>query len=130
MCFCPSWKVMLINRYIYKHVPFKKHYIYTLLCLLYSIFCAKQIAMCGGHSKIWGYLFNYHLIINPLFFKWTHFNASFYIWLSFIEKNVNILCIFLEWEGDNTYLINLTLYKSPKIQTITWQCYIYSNFQL
>ncbi len=30
----------------------------------------------------------------------------------------------------NTYLITLKLYKSPKIQTITWQCYIYSNFQL
>ncbi len=28
----------------------------------------------------------------------------------------------------NTYLINLKLYKSLKIQTITGQCYIYSNF--
>jgi len=29
---------------------------------------------------------------------------------------------------NNTYLINLRFYKSLKIQTITWQCYIYSNF--
>jgi hypothetical protein len=70
VCFCPSWKVMLINKYIYKHVQFKKNLnIQTLIFFSIPYFVQNKQPMCGGHSKIWGYLFNYQVIISPFIFQ-------------------------------------------------------------
>jgi hypothetical protein len=38
---------------------------------------------------------------------------------------MSLISNYVNW---NTYLINLKLYKGLKIQTIIWQCYMYSNF--